>query len=87
VTTTTPTPESTRTRRPEAESIRRSSVRRLTLIDRLALALGVALVTWSRRPRIADRRDELERRVQRRLREEQQELQQLQLMLRFLPPR
>ncbi len=93
ITTHTHSPESTRQRRPEAEPIRPSSTRarrggrRLTLIDRIALAVGVALVTWSRRPRIADRRDELERRVHRRMSEEQRETRQLQLMLQCLPPR
>ncbi|MFN3707187.1 hypothetical protein [Microcella sp.] len=93
ITTHTPSPESTHARRPEAESIRPSSLRArrdrrsLTLIDRIALTVGVALVTWSRRPRIADRRDELERRVHRRMSDEQRERRQVQLMLQCLPPR
>lgn len=93
VTTHTPVPQSTHERRPEAESIRPSSTRvrrggrSLTLIDRIALAAGVALVTWSRRPRIADRRDEFERRVHRRMSDEQRGTRQLQLMLQCLPPR
>jgi uncharacterized protein YraI len=39
-------------------------VQRVALIDRLALRLGVALVAWSRRPRVLDDRDERARRVQ-----------------------
>jgi len=86
-------PMSTQPRRPEAEPIRPSTRRvarrgrTASLIDRIALAVGVALVTWSRRPRIADRRDELERRVHRRMSDEQREARQLKLMLQCLPPR
>ncbi len=39
-------------------------VRSVALIDRLALRVGVALVAWSRRPRVLDDRDERARRVQ-----------------------
>lgn len=58
ITTHTPSPVSTQPRRPETEPIRPSvrhprsrAGRRLSLIDRAALTIGVALVMWSRRPR------------------------------------
>lgn len=60
ITTHTPSPVSTQPRRPETEPIRPSAshprqraARPLTLIDRAALTIGVALVVWSRRPRAA----------------------------------
>lgn len=58
ITTHTPSAVSTQPRRPETEPIRPSvrhprsrAGRRLSLIDRAALTIGVALVMWSRRPR------------------------------------
>lgn len=90
----TSTTEASHPRRPETEPISASlhhhsapSRRQLSIIDRLALTVGVALVTWSRRPRIADRRDELALRIQRRMSEEQRLQDQQRLMLTFLPPR
>ncbi|MBX9471325.1 hypothetical protein [Microcella sp.] len=65
----------------------RASARRVGLIDRLALRLGVALVAWSRRPRELDSRDQLSRQVQREMSTEQRERQTQRLMLQLLPPR
>lgn len=90
----TSTTEASHPRRPETEPISAPTIhrpavsrRRLTIIDRIALTVGVALVTWSRRPRMADRRDELALRIQRRMSEEQRLREQQRLMLTFLPPR
>ncbi len=65
----------------------RAPARRVGLIDRLALRLGVALVAWSRRPRELDSRDRLSRRVEREMSTEQRERQTQRLMLQLLPPR
>ena len=65
----------------------RAPARRVGLIDRLALRLGVALVAWSRRPRDLDSRDRLARRVEREISTEQRERQAQRLMLQLLPPR
>ena len=91
----TSTTEASQPRRPETEpipvtpSIRTASRSRrpLSVIDRLALTLGVALVTWSRRPRIADRRDELQLRVERISGQERRMREHQRLMLTLLPPR
>ena len=65
----------------------RAPARRVGLVDRLALRLGVALVAWSRRPRELDSRDQLARRVQREMSTELRERQAQRLMLQLLPPR
>lgn len=92
--TTSTTTEASHPRRPETVPISASTThrqaaprRRLSVIDRIALTVGVALVTWSRRPLIADRRDELALRIQRRMSEEQRLRDQQRLMLTMLPPR
>ena len=65
----------------------RAPARRVGLVDRLALRLGVALVAWSRRPRELDSRDQLARRVQRELSTEQRERQMQRQLQLLLPPR
>ncbi len=62
------------------------SARRVGIIDRLALRLGIALVAWSRRPRVLDVRDDHARRVQNALATERREREML-LRLSLLPPR
>jgi hypothetical protein len=42
-------------------------VRRVGLLDRIALRVGVALVTWSRRPLTAPTREEQARRLEQQL--------------------
>lgn len=42
-------------------------VRRVSLVDRLALRLGVALITWSRRPLVLESRERRAHRVEREL--------------------
>jgi hypothetical protein len=55
---------------PERElAVRRLPVRRVGLLDRLALRLGLALVTWGRRPRRERRSRELSREQRMLLRE------------------
>lgn len=61
-------------------------VRRVGLIDRLALRLGIALVAWSRRPRVLDERDDHARRVQNALDTERREREML-LTLSLMPRR
>lgn len=39
-------------------------VRRVSLLDRAALRIGVALITWGRRPLAVDSRERLARRAQ-----------------------
>lgn len=72
---------------PSPTNTTRAPARRVGLIDRLALRLGVALVAWSRRPRELDSRDQLARHVQREMSTEQRERQTQRLMLQLLPPR
>lgn len=62
-------------------------VRRVALIDRLALRLGVALVAWSRRPRVLDDRDARARRVQTVRATESRERAMQRHALQLLPPR
>jgi len=61
--------------------------RRVALIDRLALRLGVALVAWSRRPRVLDDRDDRARRVQTARATESRERAMQRTALQLLPPR
>ncbi|OYX58828.1 MAG: hypothetical protein B7Y93_01165 [Micrococcales bacterium 32-70-13] len=65
----------------------RAPARRVGLIDRLALRLGVALVAWSRRPRLLDDRDERARRVQAAQAAERRERSMQRDALLTLPPR
>lgn len=65
----------------------RASARRVGLIDRLALRLGVALVAWSRRPRLLDDRDERARRVRAAQAAERRERSMQRDALLTLPPR
>lgn len=62
------------------------SVGRVGLVDRLALRLGIALVAWSRRPRVLDERDDRAHRAQNALDTERRERDMLR-MLALLPPR
>lgn len=57
------------------------------LIDRLALRLGVALVAWSRRPRVLDDRAARARRVQSQRATERRERTMQRSALLLLPPR
>jgi len=65
----------------------RASARRVSLIDRLALRLGVALVAWSRRPRELDSRERRALRVDNVRATERRELAQQRLLLQLLSPR
>lgn len=65
----------------------RTHVRRVGLIDRLALRLGVALVAWSRRPRELDSRERQVRRLENARATERRERSQQRLQHLLLPPR
>lgn len=65
----------------------RAPTRHVRLIDRLALRLGVALVAWSRRPRLLDDRDERARRVRMAQANERRERSMQRDALLTLPPR
>ncbi len=68
-----------------ATALRRTP--RVALIDRIALRVGIALVAWSRRPRMLDDRAERERRVQTAFSTEQRERAAQRQALLLLPPR
>lgn len=65
----------------------RPHARRVGLIDRIALRLGVALVAWSRRPRVLDDRVVQERRTHRELSIIERERQWQRMAMQLLPPR
>lgn len=65
----------------------RAAARPVGLIDRLALRVGVALVAWSRRPRLLDDRTEREQRLRLEQSRAERERQWLRLALQLLPPR
>jgi hypothetical protein len=65
----------------------RAPARNVGLVDRLALRLGVALVAWSRRPRLLDDRDERARRVRAAQATERRERSMQRSALLTLPPR
>lgn len=65
----------------------RASARRVGLIDHLALRLGVALVAWSRRPRVLDDRDERARRVRATQATQRRERAMQRTAMLTLPPR
>ncbi|MCA1942437.1 MAG: hypothetical protein LDL15_02360 [Yonghaparkia sp.] len=65
----------------------RPVARRVGLVDRIALRLGVALVAWSRRPRLLDDRAERERRAQLERSTALRERQWQRETLLLLPPR
>lgn len=65
----------------------RPAARRVGLIERIALRVGVALVAWSRRPRLLDDRAERERRGRLARSTAQREQQWQRLALQLLPPR
>lgn len=61
--------------------------RRVSLVDRVALHLGIALVQWSRRSSVAVHHDRRATRVRQELdREQRERLRQRQLLM-LLPPR
>lgn len=61
--------------------------RRVSLVDRVALHLGIALVQWSRRSSVAVHHDRRAARVRQELdREQRERLRQRQLLM-LLPPR
>lgn len=84
----------TRPSHPQHERSSRSSTtssnvpaRRVTLVDRVALHLGIALVQWSRRSSVAVHHDRRAARVRQELdREQRERLLQRQLLM-LLPPR
>ncbi len=65
----------------------RPAIRRVGLVDRVALRLGVALVAWSRRPRLLDDLDERARRVRLEQSTVARERQWQRQALHLLPPR
>ena len=65
----------------------RAVARRVGLIDRLALRVGVALVAWSRRPRLLDERAEREQRLRLERSTAERERHWQRLALQLLPPR
>lgn len=65
----------------------RVRARRVGLIDRLALRLGVALVAWSRRPRELDSRESQARQVTHELAAERRTRHEQRQLLTMLPPR
>lgn len=60
---------------------------RVALIDRVALRIGVALVAWSRRPRVLDHRDRQQRRLHTTRATEQRERAMQRAALLTLPSR
>ena len=60
---------------------------RVRLVDRLALQLGLALITWSRRSRNPDSWERRATRVEQQRSREARELAALRLALRTAPPR
>ena len=66
---TTPTTTRGRHEHPPQPSFERQphKVRRVTLLDRLALHLGVALIKWGRRPRSVEMRERRAGRVENHL--------------------
>jgi hypothetical protein len=61
--------------------------RRVSLVDRVALHLGIALVQWSRRSSVAVHHERRATRVRQELdREQRERLRQRQLLM-LLPPR
>lgn len=60
---------------------------RVGLVDRLALRLGLALITWSRRSRTPESWERRATRIEQQLGRETRERAALQLALRTAPPR
>ena len=84
-TTTRPThPQPVRPSHPRTRSV---PARRISLIDRIALHVGVALVQWSRRSTIAVQHDRRAMRVNQELAREQRERAMQRSMLLTLVPR
>ncbi|KQV24556.1 MULTISPECIES: hypothetical protein [unclassified Microcella] len=84
-TTTRPShPQPVRPSRPRTRSV---PARRIGLIDRIALHVGIALVQWSRRSTVAVRHDHRATRVNQELAREQRERQMQRTMLLTLIPR
>lgn len=63
------------------------AVRRVSLLDRLALHAGLALITWSRRPHAIESRERRATRVEQRLAQLERERLSARLALLSLPPR
>ncbi len=61
--------------------------RRVSLVDRAALRIGIALVHWSRRSTVAVHHERRALRVEQQLDLERRELQQLRLIPTLLSPR
>lgn len=62
-------------------------VRRVGLFDRLALHVGLALITWSRRPHTIESRERRATRVEQQLAQLERERLSARLALLSLPPR
>lgn len=60
-------------------------VRRVNLIDRIALHVGVALIKWGRRPRLAETRERRAHRYEQELARLERE-RQAERMLRLVVP-
>ncbi|WP_439563553.1 hypothetical protein [Microcella sp.] len=86
-TTTTALPGRQQQHPPSPTVTNRAPARRVGLIDRLALRLGVALVAWSRRQRVLDARDERSHRVHSARATELRERQMQRSAMLMLPPR
>lgn len=85
--TTTTRPSHSAPVRPSHPSSRSVPARRVGLVDRIALHLGVALVQWSRRSTVAVQHERRARRVQHELSLEQRERLLQRNLLLLLPPR
>lgn len=84
-TTTHPShPQPVRPSRPRSRGV---PARRIRLIDRIALHVGVALVRWSRRSTVAVQHDRRAARVSQELAREQRELEAQRMLLLMLIPR
>lgn len=86
-TTTTARPGRQQQHPPSPTATTRARARRVGLIDRLALRLGVALVVWSRRQRVLDDHEDRSRRVRVAQQTEQRERAMQRTAMLMAPPR
>ena len=86
-TTTTALPGRQQQHPPSTTVTNRAPARRVGLIDRLALRLGVALVARGRRQRVLDDHEDRSRRVRVALQTEQRERAMQRTAMLMAPPR
>ena len=64
-----------------------AQVRRVGLVDRLALRLGIALITWGRRPRTIETRERRANRIEQELARLERERLNERVLRLMIPPR